>query len=104
MYKNKAYVVYAKQRTTEWRHNLGLGAKVNENIDSTIIKKLVAIAQRCTKELKIKFCSVDIAELKNKQYKVVELNSGVMMEKYSLSNYKKTYSLYEQVIKDIFAI
>ncbi|GMO16485.1 MAG: hypothetical protein Ta2E_07760 [Mycoplasmoidaceae bacterium] len=104
MYNNKCYISYKKERGGDWRHNLALGATPNESIEKNILKKLIELAISVIKVIKINFCSVDIAEINNNTFKIIEINSGVMMEKYSLTNYEKTYKLYELVITNLFSL
>jgi glutathione synthase/RimK-type ligase-like ATP-grasp enzyme len=54
--------------------------------------------------LNANFCSVDIAEV-NGKYKVVEVNGGVMMEKFSsqsIENYNIAKSIYASAINKLF--
>jgi glutathione synthase/RimK-type ligase-like ATP-grasp enzyme len=81
---------------------LGLGAIPNENISKNIISQITLLSKLCTKALKITFCSVDLIQIKPNKFLVLEVNGGVMMEKYSEHNYKKCYSLYELSILDLF--
>jgi glutathione synthase/RimK-type ligase-like ATP-grasp enzyme len=62
----------------------------------------VNLALNATKTIGINFCSVDIAELNSTDYKIVEINSGVMLEKYSLLNPKNARKIYETPIKEYF--
>jgi len=94
-------VVYKKVRNESWKHNLALGATISEEIDVKKLKYIKKLASKISKRLGIKFCSIDLAEINNKLI-VVEVNSGVMMEKFSQHNYKKAYSIYEKAILHIF--
>ena len=63
----------------EWRFNLSKGAKVaqvndeEKSILMELVKKIVDV-------INVKFVSIDVVKLRNNQYMVMEINSGVMME------------------------
>ena len=63
---------------------------------------ITTIAKNAVEALGIRFCSVDIAEISEAQFEVVEVNSGVMMEnlikQYGLPVYDKAKKIYEKVI------
>jgi glutathione synthase/RimK-type ligase-like ATP-grasp enzyme len=101
VYKKKNMIFYCKNRVDDWRHNLALGADIDENIESNIKTKLNNIVKKVNEIIPINFFSIDIAKIKN-DFKVVEINSGVMMERYSTFNYQKAYNVYEKVIIDLF--
>jgi len=101
MFKNVPQIVYLKKRTNDWRHNLAVGAEISENIEPKKNKQISNLAKKISKKMDINFCSIDFAEIDNKLV-VVEINSGVMMEKYSQHNYRKAYALYEKAIKEMF--
>ncbi len=83
-----------------WKHNLGQGA-IAEVIEDNIIKnKLESIVNVIAEKLNIRFASIDIVEVNN-EYKVLEINSGVMMEHFSQRNenyYNITKSIYKEAI------
>ena len=65
-----------------WKHNLGLGARAELLADGPLkkeIEKIVAEVARC---LGVRFASIDVA-LTNEGLKVLEINSGVMMENFA---------------------
>ena len=96
MYVPKA----GEQLLLHWKHNLGQGAicdlldgssyreiiapKLPEN-DTNLIQTLVKIAKATTQALDARFVSVDIAQVAdevkpNKIFRVLEVNSGIMMD------------------------
>jgi len=101
MLNYQSMVVYKKIRNDSWKHNLALGASISEDIEVKKLQYIRKIASNISKKLNINFCSIDLAEIDNK-FIVVEVNSGVMMEKFSQYNYKKAYSIYEKAILNIF--
>ena len=72
-------VVYAKQRGADWRHNLDLGARPVLLPPGTTREACVALAIRAARAIGIRFASVDIVRVAD-EWKVLEINSGVMME------------------------
>jgi glutathione synthase/RimK-type ligase-like ATP-grasp enzyme len=101
VYKNSPVVMYKKIRNHDWKHNLSVGTNISEDISDTVKKELIKFIKKVTDVLPINFFSIDIAKIDSK-YKIVEINSGVMMEKYSQFNIKKTMEVYEKVIIDLF--
>lgn len=79
----------------DWKFNLSKGAiaKVVDNLDT--INDLTNIVNSITKKLDIGFASVDIVELPNKEYYVMEINSGVTMR-------KVINTIGEDIVKDIY--
>ncbi len=83
-----------------WKHNLHWGATANIDVDKTTKQTLTALALSATKTLKAKFVSVDIV-LHNDTYKVLELNSGIMMEKFATftpENYQQAKAIYTKAV------
>jgi glutathione synthase/RimK-type ligase-like ATP-grasp enzyme len=72
-------VVYAKQRGTDWRHNLDLGARPVLLPPGAARDACVALAISAARAIGIRFASVDIVRTAD-EWKVLEINSGVMME------------------------
>ena len=85
-----------------WKHNLGQGASAKIVEDSSLINKLTDIAKNVCSLLNIKFASIDIIE-SNGEFKILEINGGIMMEKFaSFSNetYQKAKEIYLLALKD----
>lgn len=103
VYKNKPQLIFDKQRTNSWKHNLAHGSiPVNVN-NKNLISKISKLAISATSLLNIKFASVDIAMVKD-ELMILEINSGVMLEKFSCfskQNYEKAKSIYKKVILDL---
>ena len=69
-----------------------------------LLKKLSDLALMVTKSLNIIFASVDIIDVDN-ELLVLEVNSGVTLNKYILQNkdgYDKAYNLYKDAISVMF--
>lgn len=84
----------------QWKHNLGQGAFPvfdDDNADTAMLKALAKKAADC---VGVRFASVDIVEVPAKQgreYRILEINSGVMMEYLS-----QTDSVCRQRAKEIY--
>lgn len=79
----------------DWKFNLSKGAiaKVVDNQDT--INDLTKIVNSITNKFDIGFCSIDIIEMPNKEYYVMEINSGVTMK-------KVINTIGEDIVKDIY--
>jgi glutathione synthase/RimK-type ligase-like ATP-grasp enzyme len=72
-------VVYEKQRGADWRHNLDLGARPVLLQPGAARDACVALAINAARAIGIRFASVDVVHVSG-EWKVLEINSGVMME------------------------
>lgn len=91
--------------TISWKHNLGQGSLPVMISDKVLIGKLSNFALRVAEQLNLKFASIDIVKDKNGGYKVLEINSGVMMETFSKlneHNYAIAKHIYRSAIYDYF--
>jgi glutathione synthase/RimK-type ligase-like ATP-grasp enzyme len=75
-----APVVYSKERVLNWRHNLDAGARPVLLEPGEAREASVAIAVKAAKAIGIRFASVDVIRVGG-ALKILEINSGVMMEK-----------------------
>lgn len=83
-----------------WKHNLGQGAKAIENIDNNIKEEVINLVSVVVKKLNIRFASIDVVKC-NDSYKILEINSGVMMENYAQQDentYEKAKRIYREAI------
>lgn len=81
-----------------WKHNLGQGAKPKLIEDEEITNCLTDLAIQAATALNIKFASIDIICTEN-SYKILEINSGVMMEHFSSFD-EKNYCIAKKIYKD----
>ena len=83
---------------TNWQHNLSQGSspEIVENID----EEMLSLAIRTTKILDLKAGCVDIIVTKRGEKKVLEVNSGIMMDNFSQC--KKTDYDYYKIAKHIY--
>ena len=83
-----------------WKHNLGQGANSIIINDIELKDRIATLAQSCASCLNLEFASIDIVSI-NGDLRVLEINSGIMMEIFS-SESKEKYniakSIYEKAI------
>ena len=81
---NEIKLIYGKRpKSGEWRNNLSQGAEVIEDVPDDLKEELTNLARKVVKELNIRFASVDIIKLKTGELMVIEVNSGVTINKYT---------------------
>lgn len=82
----------------DWRHNLSNGSIPFENIDTNLKNKIQTLAKKAFNSLNLKFASVDIIELETNELLILEINSGIMIDKYA--KYTKNG---EEICKKIYS-
>lgn len=80
-----------------WKHNLGQGAIPELVTDKRLIDTLEIIAKKCTKALLLDFVSIDIIKTSG-EFKVLEINSGIMIDAFSAYS-PKYYALAKNAVK-----
>ena len=104
--KEKPYIIEnGKKVETSWKHNLSLGGIPSLEIDDETRKKVYDLAKRAGIAIGIRFASVDIAETKDKELLVVEINSNVCMTKFAqdISNgLQIEYEIFSNAINRMF--
>ncbi len=80
-----------------WKHNLGQGATPELVKDSKLKEKLFNLAKRCISYLDMGFVSVDVVEVSG-TLQVLEINSGIMIEKFSQYS-EECYELAKKAVK-----
>jgi len=86
-----------------WKHNLGQGSEPELVTDQKIIDELALIANECIGKLDLNFVSIDIID--DGMFKVLEINSGVMIEhfsKYSDQYYRISKNAINKAINKYF--
>ncbi|MCR5716405.1 MAG: ATP-grasp domain-containing protein [Lachnospiraceae bacterium] len=81
-----------------WKHNLGLGASAVIEEDPALKERLSSIVQMVYEKMDLRFASVDIVEVDG-TYRVLEINSGVMMEFFSRQS-AETYAMAKEIYRD----
>jgi len=88
-----------------WKFNLSNGSNSKLINDVNQLKEIHRITSLAAKAIQINFATVDIVELVTGEYKVLEINSGVVMERFIDDNagiYQKAKGIYEKVILHMF--
>ena len=87
----------------DWKFNLAKGAIGKVVEDDNTINDLSRIVKSITNELDIGFASIDIIEMPNKEYYVMEINSGVTMRKVINTIGKDIVrDIYKEAIEELF--
>ncbi len=81
-----------------WKHNLGQGAYAHIEDINLIKEKMNEIIFLLVNKMNIKFASIDIVKCQE-IYKVLEINSGVMMEHFSQQD-ENTYNIAKSIYKE----
>ena len=88
-----------------WKFNLSQGAKANFKIDKTEKNNLMKIINKIVKNLELGFCSVDIIKTTDNEYRVLEINSGIMTNnliKENINCAKNIKKIYTKAIRQMF--
>ena len=96
---------FGEKVTVAWKHNLGQGSLPVLVSDEQDIHRLAKFALDTAKFLNLDFASIDIVRDKQDNYKILEINSGIMMEnfsKLSKDNYEIAKHIYKSAIQDYF--
>ena len=83
-----------------WKHNLGMGAIAKIVTDVSLRHDLSKLALTVTHVTNISFASIDIIKTGN-EYKILEINSGIMMENFAKANRENYWiakSIYHKAI------
>jgi glutathione synthase/RimK-type ligase-like ATP-grasp enzyme len=94
-------VTYAKARGADWRHNLDLGAQPVLLPPGATHDACVALAIRAAKAIGIRFASVDVVRVAD-AWKVLEINSGVMMETLGKHHPELVRAVYTAALDKLF--
>lgn len=94
-------VVYSKQRGTDWRHNLDAGAKPVLLADGEVRTACVKLAIDAASAIGIAFASIDLVRVDG-AWKVLEINSGVMMEALARLHPELVQATYDAALDRVF--
>lgn len=86
-----------------WKHNLGKGSYAVIEDSDIVIRNIQEIVYNVVEKMNIRFASIDIVKC-NGEYKVLEINSGVMMEHFSQQDdntYKIAKNIYREAILEM---
>ncbi|PWE75510.1 RimK-like protein [Bradyrhizobium sp. SUTN9-2] len=94
-------VVYSKQRGSDWRHNLDAGAKPVLLEDGEVRAACAKLAIDAACAISIVFASIDVVRV-NGEWKVLEINSGVMMEALGKLHPELVQAAYDAALDRVF--
>ena len=87
-----------------WKFNLQQGA-IAEPIPAHLRKSIIELAKRAVREMRLRFCSIDVIETTDHELLVLEINSGVMTNTYIQQHpeeYDKVKNIYRDAVKLMF--
>ena len=94
-------VVYSKQRGRDWRHNLDAGAKPALLEDGEVRAACAKLAGDAARAIGIVFASIDVVRV-DRQWRVLEINSGVMMEALAKLHPELVQATYDAALDRVF--
>jgi glutathione synthase/RimK-type ligase-like ATP-grasp enzyme len=94
--------VAGQHRALNWRHNLGAGAQAAVlDQGEARAAACIEIARQAAKSIDLRFGSIDIVRIEGR-WKVLEINSGVMMEALSRSHPELVQTAYDAALDKVF--
>lgn len=87
-----------------WKHNLSGGAAPMLVTGGEKAAILIKLAKQTARALNLKFASVDIIETEEGAFKVLEVNSGVMLINFAMQsaeNYAKAKAVYKKAVQKL---
>jgi glutathione synthase/RimK-type ligase-like ATP-grasp enzyme len=97
-----AVVPLGQRRVLNWRHNLDSGATPVMLDDGDTRRACVRLAVAAAKAIGIRFASIDVVRVAG-DWRVLEINSGVMMEALSKRHPELVYATYSAALDKVFA-
>lgn len=89
-----------EKKIVSWKHNLGNGARAIIEDDGNRKEELLKLVKQTADTVDIKFASIDIAVV-DREYYVMEVNSGIMIENFATQTADAQYNYYE-ITKNIY--
>jgi glutathione synthase/RimK-type ligase-like ATP-grasp enzyme len=96
-----AIVPAGQRRVLNWRHNLDSGAQPEPLEQGNVREACVEIAVRAARAIGIRFGSIDVVQVDG-ALKILEINSGVMMEALSKLHPDLVYAAYNSALDRLF--
>jgi glutathione synthase/RimK-type ligase-like ATP-grasp enzyme len=96
-----AVLPVGQRHALNWRHNLGLGAEPVLLEQGAKREACVQIALTAAKSIEMRFGSIDIV-LVGGCWRILEINSGVMMEALGKSHPELVYAAYSAALDKVF--
>jgi len=97
-----AIVPAGQRRVLNWRHNLDSGAQPELLEHGKVRQACIEIAVQAARALGIRFGSIDVVEVDG-ALKILEVNSGVMMEALSRQHPELVYAVYSAALDKVFS-
>jgi glutathione synthase/RimK-type ligase-like ATP-grasp enzyme len=97
-----AVIPHGERRVLNWRHNLDSGAQPMLLTEGETWNACVAIALQAAHAIGIRFASVDVVQVDG-VWRVLEVNSGVMMEALSRQHPELVEAAYHSALDKVFA-
>ncbi|WP_025032585.1 ATP-grasp domain-containing protein [Bradyrhizobium sp. DOA9] len=94
-------IAYSKQRGPDWRHNLDAGAKPVLLEDGEVRAACAKLAIDAAHAIGIVFASIDVVRVDG-EWKVLEINSGVMMETLAKLHPELVQATYDAALDRVF--
>jgi glutathione synthase/RimK-type ligase-like ATP-grasp enzyme len=92
---------HGERRVLNWRHNLDSGAQPTLLSHGEVKDACTELAIRAAKAVDIRFASVDVVKADG-GWRVLEINSGVMMEALSRLHPDLVYAAYDRALDKLF--
>ena len=96
-----AIVPAGQRRVLNWRHNLDSGAQPELLEQGKMREACIEIAVQAARAIGIRFGSIDVVEVDG-ALKILEINSGVMMEALSRQHPELVYAAYSAALDKVF--
>jgi glutathione synthase/RimK-type ligase-like ATP-grasp enzyme len=90
-----------QRQVLSWRHNLDSGARPALLAQGKIREACIEIAVRAAMAIGIRFASVDVVQVDG-AWKILEINSGVMMEALGKQHPDLVYAAYSAALDKVF--
>ena len=95
-------LIYGKKAACgNWKNNLNQGAEIIDIVDEDTTNELLKISSQLIPLFEREFISIDIIKLVTGEFMIIEINSNVVMMKYSnssLERRKKAKEIYREAV------
>lgn len=88
-----------------WQFNLSKGARASLDINEDVKKQVLELAYKVARKVDFKFVSIDIIKASDNKYYVLEINSGVTMNKCTNkipNGYSIAKEIYRKAVLELF--
>lgn len=98
-------LVYAKKRTTSWKHNLSEGAIPELNVSSDLKDKIADASKKACKIMELRYAGVDFLIDEFGQPIILEVNGSASLKifsEFSEEHYDIVKNIYRKMILELF--